>query len=307
MFGRSPGPAPPLVPPVRAVKIRRMSGHRTSVALSTELFHDDPEGGRLADALRDARHAGAELAVLPELPLDPWCPAGPEPRDGDAEPPEGPRHARIADAARTAGLAVLGGAIVRSTRSGRRYNTALLFDAAGELLASHRKIHLPEEDGFWEARHYSQGTSPPAVVDGLGIPLGILVCSDIQRPQGAHLLAASGAELLLVPRATPAASYPRWLLVLRAIALTAACYVVSVNRPGPEGGVAIGGPSVAIGPDGEVLLETTERLAVVDVDRRTVREARQEYPGYLSARADLYALGWSRLVAEMGGGESPGV
>jgi len=276
-----------------------------SVALSTELFHDDPEGARLVDALRDARHAGAELAVLPELPLDRWCPAGPEPRDEDAEPPEGPRQTRMADAARTAGLALLGGAIVRSRTSDRRYNTALLYDAAGELLARHRKIHLPEEEGFWEARHYSPGATPPAVVDGLGLPLGILVCSDIQRPQGAHLLAASGAELLLVPRATPEASYARWLMVLRAIASTAACYVISVNRPGPEAGVDIGGPSVAIGPDGEVLLETTDRFALVDVDRRTIREARQEYPGYLSARADLYALGWSRLVAEIGGGEPP--
>lgn len=282
-----------------------MSGHRISVALTTQLFHDDPEGARLVDALRDARRTGAELAVLPELPLDRWCPAGPEPRDEDAEPPEGPRQTRMADAARTAGLAVLGGAIVRSPRSDRRYNTALLYDAAGELLARHRKIHLPEEEGFWEARHYSPGTAPPAVVDGLGTPLGILVCSDIQRPQGAHLLAASGAELLLVPRATPEASYERWLMVLRAVASTTACYVISVNRPGPEAGVPIGGPSVTIGPDGEVLLETTERLAVVDVDRRTVREARQDYPGYLSARADLYALGWSRLVAEMGGGGAP--
>lgn len=281
-----------------------MSGHRITVALSTELFHDDATGARLLDALRDARHAGAELAVLPELPLDPWCPAGPEPRDEDAEPPEGPRQGRMAEAARTAGVAVLGGAIVRSRRSDRRYNTALLYDASGELRATHRKIHLPDEEGFREARHYEPGTTPPAVVDAVGVPLGILVCSDIQRPQGAHLLAASGAELLLVPRATPETSYARWLLVLRAVALTAACYLVSVNRPGPEGGVEIGGPSVAIGPDGEVLLETTERIAVVDVDRRTVREARQDYPGYLSARADLYALGWSRLVAEMGGGEA---
>ncbi len=274
------------------------------MGLLTELFCDDTDGARLAEALVRARHAGAELAVLPELPLNHWCPARPEPRDEDAEPPEGPRQVRLADAARTAGVAVLGGAIVRSPRSGQRYSTAILYDAAGELVATHRKIHLPDEEGFWEARHYAPGSAPPAVVDGLGVPLGILVCSDIQRPQGAHLLAASGAELLIVPRATPEASYERWRLVLRAIALTTACFVISVNRPGP-GGVEIGGPSVAIGPDGEVMLETTERLAVTDVDRQAVRRARQAYPGYLSARADVYSFGWSRLVAELGGAEEP--
>lgn len=276
------------------------------MGLITELFYDDTDGARLAEALVRARHAGAELAVLPELPLNDWCPARPEPRDEDAEPPEGPRQVRLADAARTAGVAVLGGAIVRSPRSGQRYSTAILYDAAGELVATHRKIHLPDEEGFWEARHYAPGSAPPAVVDGLGVPLGILVCSDIQRPQGAHLLAASGAEVLLVPRATPRASYERWRLVLQAVALTTACFVISVNRPGPELGIEIGGPSVAIGPDGEVMLETSERLAVIDVDRRAVRHARQAYPGYLSARADVYALGWSRLLAELGGAEEPG-
>lgn len=283
-----------------------MSGHRRALALLTELFHDDPDGARLVDALRDARRAGADLAVLPELPLDVWCPAGTEPRDEDAEPPDGRRQLAMSEAARAAGVALLGGAIVRSARSGRRYSTAILYDSAGEVVATHRKIHLPDEDGFWEARHYAPGTAPPTVTDAIGIPLGVLVCSDVQRPQGAHLLSASGAELLLVPRATPAASYDRWLVVLRAVAMTTACYLVSVNRPGPEGGVDIGGPSVAIGPDGEVLVQTTERLVLVEVDRLTVRRARQEYPGYLSARADLYALGWSRLVAELGGGEAGG-
>lgn len=282
-----------------------MTGHRIQVALLTEVFADDAEGERLRARLARARHMGAELAVLPELPLNDWCPAFPEPRDRDAEGPDGPRQGRMAAAARDAGLALLGGAIVRSRRSGRRYNTALLHDAEGNVVATHRKLHVPDEEGYRERRHYDPGESPPAVVEALGRPLGIQICSDIQRPQGAALLAASGAEALLVPRCTPEASYPRWLLVLRAAAITGALYVISVNRPGPEHGVPIGGPSVAIGPDGEVLLETEEPLTLVTLDRRAVREAREGYPGYLPMRADLYAHGWSRLAAAVGAGDEP--
>lgn len=284
-----------------------MTGHRLTVALVSELFFDDPDGSRLAGRLRDVARLGAELAVLPELPLDRWFPASSEARDENAEGAGGVRHARMAEAAREARIWLLGGAIVRSLRSGRRYSTALLFDGDGELRGTHRKIHLPDEEGFWEARHYEPGTAAPSVTQVGGVPVGIQICSDIQRLQGAHLLAASGAELILVPRATPAASYERWLLVLRAAALTAASYVVSVNRLGPDPGspaadasVEIGGPSVAIDPEGEILLETEDPEAIVEVDRRVVRRARQGYPGYLSARADVYAMGWSRLVAELG-------
>lgn len=277
-----------------------MAGYLLSVALITDVFHDDPEGDRLRDRLEGAHRLGAELAILPELPLNPWSPAFPEPIEEDAEPLEGPRQERMAAAARAAGLSLLGGAIVRSSSSGRRHNTAILFDASGEITATYRKLHLPDEEGYWETRHYEPGSTPPTVIDAPGLSVGIQICSDIQRPQGALLLAASGAELILAPRCTPAASYPRWRTVMVGIAMTAAVYVISVNRPGPEYGVPIGGPSVAIAPDGEILLETEDPVAVVTLDRRRVTAARQEYPGYLPMRADLYAHGWARAAAEVG-------
>jgi N-carbamoylputrescine amidase len=277
-----------------------MTGHLLSVALITDVFYDDPAGARLDRRLEEARHLGAELAVLPELPLNHWSPASPEPREDDAEPPEGPRQERMATAARKAGVALLGGAIVRSRDSGHRHNTAILFDYSGEISATYRKIHLPDEDGFWETRHYEAGSTPPTVIDGLSLSLGVQICSDIQRPQGALLLAASGAEVILAPRCTPSASYPRWRKVMEAVAMTAAVYVLSVNRPAPEFDVPIGGPSVAIAPDGEILLETDDPVALITLDRRRVAEARQEYPGYLSMRADLYAYGWARAAAEVG-------
>ena len=261
----------------------------------TEVFWSKDGASRLAERLARAAEAGAGLAVLPELPLNPWSPATREPREDDAEPPGGRRHEIQAGAARLAGIGLVGGAIVIDPATGRRHNTALVFDAGGELVGRYRKAHLPEEDGYWETSHYEPGDEVPAVFDGFDLRLGTQICSDVNRPQGTHLLGALGAELILAPRCTPATSYERWKLVLRAGAVTACAFVVSTNRPGPEQGVPIGGPSIAIAPDGEVLAESTDPLSVVMLSPEALRAAREEYPGYLPVRADLYARGWSKL------------
>lgn len=83
-------------------------------------------------------------------------------------------------------------------------------------------------------------------------------------------------------------------MVLRTVALTSGAYLISVNRPEPEPGVLIGGPSVVVAPDGEVILETVDPVAVVVLESERVGEARGDYPGYLAVRGDLYARGWSR-------------
>jgi len=264
------------------------------IALLTEVFPARRDRDRLEKALIEARRRGAELAVLPELPLDRWMASERTPRDEDAEAPEGPRHLALASAAGRAGIAVLGGAIVLDPDTGRRHNTALLFDARGQLLGATRKTHLPFEEGFWEAAHYRPGERAPEVIEGLPMAVGVLTCSDANRSGLALLLRALGAEVILVPRATPRASWERWRIVLRAGAVTSATWVASVNRPAGEAGADIGGPSVVIAPDGRVALETEDPLAVVTLSSAALAAARRDYPGYLDVRADLYADAWAR-------------
>ena len=74
--------------------------------------------------------------------------------------------------------------------------------------------------------------------------------------------------------------------------------MISVNRPRPEGDAAIGGPSVVISPIGEVLLETTDEVAVVTLEREVVRRARADYPGTLAMPAGLYAAAWREVEQE---------
>jgi len=271
-----------------------------TVALLSEVFWQPDGEARLADRLKKAADKGADLALLPELPMNPWRPATKNAVDSDAEEEGGPRTQQMAAAAAKSGVGIVGGIIRRDPLTGRRTSRALLFDGRGEILGRYEKLHLPEEPGFWETSHYDPGSSAPRPAEGFGLAVGMQICSDTNRPEGSHLLGAQGAEVILIPRATEQVTYERWKVVFRANALTSCAYVLSVNRPEPEEGVLIGGPSVAVDPEGKILVETTDPLAVVTLNREVVRQARVDYPGYLPVRAALYAKAWGELAATDG-------
>ena len=288
-------------PPYMTVRPR--ADGRLTVALLSEVFWEPDGIGRLGERLDQCVERGADLAVLPEIPLNPWRPATKNPVDEDAEPMDGPRASAMAAAARAAGIGLVGG-IIHRDGSGRRTSRALVFDQSGALVATYEKLHLPEEPGFWETSHYEPGTLAPERIDAFGMPVGVQICSDANRPEGSHLLGAQGVQAVLIPRATEERTYQRWKIVFRAIALTSCCYVLSVNRPDPEQGVLIGGPSVAVDPSGGVMLETTDRIGIVTLESAVVSAARIAYPGYLPVRARLYADAWGEIAGR--DGEPPG-
>ncbi len=273
---------------------------RLTVALISEVFWEADGVARLRERLGKAVDRGADVAVLPELPLNSWRPSTKNAVDEDAEPMDGRRATIQAEAAAEAGIGLVGGIIHRDRETGRRTSRALVIDRSGKVVATYEKLHLPEEPGFWETSHYEPGTEPPRRIDGLGLPLGVQLCSDNNRPEGTHLLGADGAMAVVIPRATEERSYQRWKTVFRANALTSCLYILSVNRPHPEDGVLIGGPSVAIDPNGQPIVETTEQMALVTLDERVVQEARAGYPGYLPVRARLYADAWAEIAGRDG-------
>jgi N-carbamoylputrescine amidase len=272
---------------------------KLTVALISEVFWEADGAQRLKQRLGEVAERGADLAVLPEIPLNAWRPSTKEARPDDAEPMDGPRATAQREAAAEAGIGLIGGIIHRDD-AGRRTSRALVIDAGGEVRATYEKLHLPEEPGFWETSHYEPGTEAPKRIDAFGLPIGVQLCSDNNRPEGVHLLGAQGTMAMINPRATEERTYQRWKTVFRANALTSCLYVLSVNRPYPEDGVLIGGPSVAFDPNGELLLETTDSVALVTLDAKVVTDARRAYPGYLPVRARLYADAWDEVARSDG-------
>ena len=273
---------------------------KLTIALISEVFWEADGAQRLRQRLAEAAQRGADLAVLPEIPLHPWRPATKEVHDEDAEAMDGPRATTQREAAVEAGIGLVGGIIHRDATTGRRTSRALVIDRAGEVRATYEKLHLPEEPGFWETSHYDPGTNPPRLIDAFGMPIGVQICSDNNRPQGTLLLGAQGAMASLVPRASEEKTFQRWKTVFRSNAMTGCLYVLSVNRPHPEGGVLLGGASVAFDPSGELLVETTDPMVLVTLEASRVTDARRAYPGYLPIHARLYADAWADIAGSDG-------
>jgi len=205
---------------------RTRADGKLTVALISEVFWEPDGVVRLKERLAEAQRRGADLAVLPELPLNAWRPSTKEARDEDAEGMDGERARAQAEAAAEAGIGLVGG-IIHRDGAGRRTSRAIAFDRSGKIQATYEKLHLPEEEGFWETSHYEPGTEAPRRIDAFGVPIGLQLCSDNNRPEGTHLLGAQGVVAMINPRATEEATYQRWKTVWRANALTSCCYVLA--------------------------------------------------------------------------------
>ncbi len=244
-------------------------------------------GGEPFDVARDraeravvsAVTAGAAIVVLPEFTPRCWFPVERgTPKQLTLRP--GAVSNWAAALSRRYGCHLLCVDLERAMGD-RWYNTARLHGPGGEVLV-HRKRHLPDEPGFRETAWYAPGTDGPRVAFAAGAKVAALTCSDAMFPEDARALGRQGADLLLVPRASPAEprSMQRWWVMLRADAIVSGAYVISVNRVGGEGGIEFAGHSVVIAPDGDVVVElgADPEVRVVQLDLEVTRAAKHAYP-----------------------------
>jgi predicted amidohydrolase len=96
----------------------------------------------------------------------------------------------MSDAAREVGIGLIGGAIIRDPKPRRCYNTALAFDRSGELGGSYRKLHLPEEEGFWETSHYDPGDQRLFADSPCGSAFRFVLMSTVQKALSCWVLLA---------------------------------------------------------------------------------------------------------------------
>jgi predicted amidohydrolase len=257
-------------------------------------------GGAVADnvataleLLARAATDGAELAVLPEL----FGLYGSHRAMREAaEPVGGPVTSALADAARTHAMWVLGGSICEIDGE-RIYNTSLLIDPAGEVVARYRKIHLydvdlPGQAPIRESAFFAAGDA--LVTHDLGaFRLGLSICYDLRFPEVYRGLMVAGATVFTVPSAFQAfTGKAHWEPLLRARAIEEQCYVLAAAQWGPWGPPGSGrrthGHAAVVDPWGVVLAEAGDEgdgAFVVELDPAEVRRV----------RAALPALGHRRL------------
>ena len=189
---------------------------------------------------------------------------------------------------------------------GLYHNTALVFDRDGSIAGRYRKMHIPDDPGFYEKFYFTPGDLGFEPIDTSVGRLGVLVCWDQWYPEAARLMSMRGAEMLIYPTAigwNPADEKERqreaWITVQRSHAVANGIPVVSVNRNGfeedPSGqtsGIDFWGSSFVAGPQGEVLFMAPDNAScehVVDIDLGRSENVRQWWPFFRDRRIDYYA------------------
>lgn len=193
--------------------------------------------------------------------------------------------------------------------TGLYHNTALVFDADGTLAGKYRKMHIPDDPGFYEKFYFTPGDLGFEPIETSLGKLGVLVCWDQWYPEAARLMAMRGAQMLIYPTAIgwnpddPQDEKERqreaWITVQRGHAVANGIPVISVNRCGfeedPSGqtsGIDFWGSSFVAGPQGEILYMAPDKgpaEAAVDVDLNRSENVRRWWPFLRDRRIDHYA------------------
>ena len=191
---------------------------------------------------------------------------------------------------------------------GLYHNTAVVFEKDGSVAGKYRKMHIPDDPGFYEKFYFTPGDLGFTPIDTSVGRLGVLVCWDQWYPEAARLMALNGAEILIYPTAIgwfdedseeeKARQLDAWITIQRAHAIANGLPLVSVNRVGKEfdpsghiDGIRFWGNSFVCGPQGEFLLRCDAKdsaVEITDIDMERVEEVRNIWPFLRDRRIENY-------------------
>jgi N-carbamoylputrescine amidase len=283
---------------------------RLTVGLIQQACTDDRTANLLTSiqGIRDAAAQGAQLVLLQELHAGPYFCQVENPEGFDlAEPIPGPTTQQLGTVAEELGIVLIASLFERRA-PGLYHNTAVVLERNGQIAGSYRKMHIPDDPGYYEKFYFTPGDLGfTPITTSLG-KLGVLVCWDQWFPESARLMALAGAQLLLYPTAigwNPDDSererrrqHDAWLTIQRAHAVANGIPVLVCNRFGFEpdpcaqtAGILFWGSSFIAGPQGEILASASTDQPVVllaEVDLARSEQVRRIWPYLRDRRIDAY-------------------
>ena len=260
--------------------------------LRTEIDYEETMN-KAETMLRDAAASGADVAVLPEMFS---CPYSGKYFHRFAERGHWDSCRRLADWARKYHLLLVGGSVPESDGD-LLYNTCFVFDADGQLLARHRKVHLFDVDlpgmRFHESHTFTPG-SQITVFDTEFGRMGAAICFDVRFPELFRAMARRGAELICLPAQFNMTTGPaHWEATLRTRAVDNELFFVAASAARYEGfSYECWGHSMILDPYGTALAtaDETEQTLFAEIDRNRIAEVRAQLPTFLHLREDLYTV-----------------
>ncbi|KAL6435052.1 hypothetical protein ACFW04_005269 [Cataglyphis niger] len=193
----------------------------------------------------------------------------------------------------------LGGIHEASDDSGKIYNTHILINNVGDLVAAYRKIHLFDMDNkdtgvrLMESDYVLKGTQiVPPVFTPIG-KLALSICYDMRFPELSLTLRNMGAQILTYPSAfTYQTGAAHWEVMLRARAIENQCYVIAAAQTGAHNKKRVSwGHAMIVDPWGAVIAQCAEKtsIAVAEIDLTLLEKIRQNMPCEKHRRTDLYS------------------
>jgi N-carbamoylputrescine amidase len=257
--------------------------------------------------IRKTAEKGAELVVLQELHCGPYfCQTEDTSAFDLAEPIPGPstlEFGKIAEELRV----VIVTSLFERRAPGLYHNTSVVLDKDGSIAGMYRKMHIPDDPGFYEKFYFTPGDLGFTPVKTSIGTLGVLVCWDQWYPEAARLMALAGAEMLIYPTAIgwdPADTQEEknrqidaWITIQRSHAVANGIPIICANRVGLEpspdnkGEIQFWGNSFAAGPQGEFLGRAGsngEDLLMVEIKKNRCEEVRRIWPFLRDRRIDEF-------------------
>ena len=278
------------------------------IALVQDRDHGSVESNlaNIETRVAEAAAAGARLVLLQELHNGAYfCQHEATSEFDRAEPIPGPSTERLGALAKKHGV-VLVSSLFERRAAGLYHNTAVVFETDGSIAGKYRKMHIPDDPGFYEKFYFTPGDLGFEPIDTSVGRLGVLVCWDQWYPEAARLMALAGAELLLYPTAIgwdpddeqgeKDRQRNAWILSHRGHAVANGLPVLSCNRVGHEtsplntSGIRFWGSSHVLGPQGEFLAEAGDEaeVLVTDIDLARSEDVRRIWPFLRDRRIDAY-------------------
>lgn len=242
-----------------------------------------------------AAETGARLIVLPEV----WTYMGPpDGQRGAAETIPGDLTDRLAEKARRHGVYLHAGSFLEQERGEPRlFNTSVVFNPDGEIIAKYRKIHLFDVvlDGvaaYQESLNVAPGDEI-VTFDLDGVTVGLAICYDLRFPELFRILALRGAEAIVLPAAfTLMTGRDHWEVLIRARAIENQVFMIAPNQYGPDSsGKWAYGRSMIVDPWGTVLATAADGDGVIatTLDRAQLRGVRRQVPSLANRMPERYA------------------
>jgi len=261
--------------------------------------------------VREAAAKGAQIVCLQELFTSLYfCDVEDYDNFKLAEAIPGPSTDELSKLAAELNVVIIA-SLFEKRAQGVYHNTTAVLDADGAYLGKYRKMHIPDDPGFYEKFYFTPGDLGYKTFETKYAKIGVLICWDQWYPEAARITALMGAEILFYPTAigwatsqddaTNTEQYNAWQTIQRSHSVANGVHVVSVNRVGQEGELKFWGGSFISNPFGSVLYQAShsdEEIIVHEIDTAKTDHYRTHWPFMRDRRIDSYQPITKRLIDE---------